>query len=90
MALNLIIDGDIIVLNKYKTIYFSNIAGSHLIDIINWCDNKELYFYAYDGETEFFKLLKKIKINPNTNCNLYVRYKDETHPDVVEFKLTWL
>ena len=79
---------------NYKTICINTITNENSIRLLNWCIDKELYFYwwgdGYLGVRNIDTIIWSISKAKYVIDYIVIYYLDDSHPDVVELKLTWL
>ena len=88
MALTIITYSELV---NYKSIGIS-VDNENSIRFLNWCRDKELYLYwwAYDGNIDVDTMISIISDGNYTTSYITICYLDDSHPDVVELKLSWL
>ena len=91
MALTFIKYGDRF---NYKTIRINTITNENSIQFLNWCRDKELYLYwwgdGYLGVRNIDMVISDISKSRYVIDYITIYYLDDSHPDVVELKLSWL
>lgn len=92
MAVTILIDNNYY---NYNNITFDHtISNGQIFEMISWLDGKDGLFLMYsdkgaaDNHLEYIE--HKNLIHPDKAGFIRVFYEDNSHPDVVEFKLTWL
>ena len=78
-----------------KSVRIHTVDNENSIRLLNWCRDRELYLLwvldEYNEDLTIDSIISNIS-NINNYCYDYITicYLDDSHPDVVELKLSWL
>ena len=79
---------------NYKSIGINTITNENAVRLLNWCRDKELYllwgFDPYNEDRTIDTIISSISNSKYVYEYITICYLDDSHPDVVELKLTWL